>query len=107
MWSQKARSIVETKQELPRRHSKGIYSSSSFQSRIAHRRTLGPTPFSSAMSERNKADLEAEALMALEKARTMPHGRERTEALRKAGMLQNDVVAKGIIFAKRGRPAKS
>ena len=59
------------------------------------------------MSEQNKLDLEAEALIALERARAMPHGRERTEALRKAGMLQNDVVAQGIIFAKRGRPAKT
>jgi hypothetical protein len=59
------------------------------------------------MSEQDKLDLEAEALIALEKARAMPHGRERAEALRKAGMLQNDVVAQGISFAKRGRPAKT
>jgi hypothetical protein len=45
--------------------------------------------------------------MALEKARAMPHSRERTEALRRAGMLQNGVVAHGIIFAKEGRPAKT
>jgi hypothetical protein len=51
--------------------------------------------------------LEAEALTALEKARAMPHGRERTEALKKAGTLQNDAVAQGIAFAKRGRPAKT
>jgi hypothetical protein len=59
------------------------------------------------MAERNKLDLEAEALTALEKARAMPHGRERTEALKKAGTLQNDAVAQGIAFAKRGRPAKT
>jgi hypothetical protein len=59
------------------------------------------------MGEQNKLELEAEALTALEKARTMPHGRERTEALKKAGMLQNDAVAQGIAFAKRGRPAKT
>jgi hypothetical protein len=59
------------------------------------------------MSEQDKLELEAEALIALEKAQAMPHGRERTEALRKAGMLQNDVLARGIIFAKRGRPAKT
>jgi len=59
------------------------------------------------MSEQDKLDLEAEALIDLEKARAMPHGRERTEALRKAGMLQNDVVAQGISFAKWGRPAKT
>jgi len=58
------------------------------------------------MSEQSKLELEAEALIALEMARAMPHGRERTEALRKAGALQNEVVAQGITFAKRGRPAK-
>ncbi|WP_146687888.1 hypothetical protein [Bradyrhizobium canariense] len=52
-------------------------------------------------------DLEAEALMALEKARAMPRGDERAEALKKAGALQNVAVSKGIAFAKRGRPAKT
>jgi hypothetical protein len=37
------------------------------------------------MGEQNKLDLEAEALTALEKARTMPYGPERTEALKKSG----------------------
>jgi hypothetical protein len=59
------------------------------------------------MGEQNKLDLEAEALTALERARAMPHGPERTEALKKAGTLQNDAVAQGITFAKRGRPAKT
>jgi hypothetical protein len=59
------------------------------------------------MDEKNKLDLEAEALTALEEARAIPHGRERTEALKKAGVLQNDAVAQGIAFAKRGRPAKT
>jgi hypothetical protein len=54
---------------------------------------------------RPKLDLEAEALMALEKARAMPRGRERAEALKKAGELQNAAVSQGIAFAKRGRPA--
>jgi hypothetical protein len=34
-------------------------------------------------------DLEAVALEALEKARALPHSPERTEALKKAGVLQN------------------
>jgi mannitol/fructose-specific phosphotransferase system IIA component len=59
------------------------------------------------MGEQNKLDLEAEALTALENPLAIPHGRERTEALKKAGMLQNDAVAQGIAFAKRGRPAKT
>jgi len=53
----------------------------------------GSTPFSAPMGEQNKLDLEAEALTALEKARAIPLGRERTEALKKAGMLQNDAVS--------------
>jgi hypothetical protein len=55
---------------------------------------------------RPKLDLEAEALAALEKARTMPPGPERTEAMKKAGILRNAVDLQGIFFAKRGRPAK-
>ena len=52
-------------------------------------------------------DLEAEALAALEKARAMPHGLERTRALKKAGNLRNAADLLGIVFAKRGRPAKT
>ena len=33
-------------------------------------------------------DLEVEALLALERARAMPHGPERSEALKNAGRLQ-------------------
>jgi hypothetical protein len=54
-----------------------------------------------------KPDLEAEALEALEKARALPHGRERAEALKKAGALQIAVDLQGISFAKRGRPTKT
>jgi hypothetical protein len=54
-----------------------------------------------------KPDLEAEALEALEKARALPQGPERAEALKKAGALQNIANSQGISFAKRGRPAKS
>ncbi len=52
-------------------------------------------------------DLEAEALAALEVARAMPHGPERTRALKEAGHLRNAADLLGIVFAKRGRPAKT
>lgn len=55
---------------------------------------------------RPKLDLEAEALAALEQARTLPPGPERTEAMKKAGILRNAADLQGIFFAKRGRPAK-
>jgi hypothetical protein len=51
-------------------------------------------------------DLNAEADEALEAARIMPRGREKVEALKKAGMLRNAADAGGISFAKRGRPRK-
>jgi hypothetical protein len=54
-----------------------------------------------------KFDLEADALMALEKARAMPRGVERAEALKKAGALQNTALSQCILFNKRGRPAKT
>jgi hypothetical protein len=92
---------------LPVRHKNKIALVPEFQCRIPGRRTRGSTPFSAPMDEKNKLDLEAEALTALEEARAIPHGRERTEALKKAGMLQNGAVAQGIAFAKRGRPAKT
>jgi hypothetical protein len=52
-------------------------------------------------------DLDAEALAALEQARAMPHGPERTEAMKRAGILRNAADLQGIFFAKRGRPAKT
>jgi hypothetical protein len=55
---------------------------------------------------RSKLDLDVEALAALEEAREMPHGPERTEALKKAGLLRNAADSKGIVFARRGRPTK-
>ena len=52
-------------------------------------------------------DLDAEADQALEKARSMPNGPEKSEALKKAGMLRKAADdASGIRFAKRGRPGK-
>jgi hypothetical protein len=56
---------------------------------------------------RAKVDLDAEALAALDEARAMPHGPERTEALKKAGILRKAADLQGISFAKRGRPAKT
>jgi hypothetical protein len=37
----------------------------------------------------------------------MPPGPQKTEALRKAGMLRNAADVCGFIFAKRGRPTKA
>ncbi|WP_187436585.1 hypothetical protein [Bradyrhizobium rifense] len=52
-------------------------------------------------------ELEAKALVALEEARALPHGPERTRALKEAGSLRNAAYMFGIVFAKRGRPAKT
>jgi hypothetical protein len=52
-------------------------------------------------------DLEAEALAALEEARAIPRGPERTEAMKKAGILRDAADSRGIAFAKRGRPTKT
>ena len=43
---------------------------------------------------------------ALEAARAMPNGPEKTEALKRAGLLRKAADAAGISFAKRGRPRK-
>lgn len=51
-------------------------------------------------------DIDAEADEALEMARTMPSGQEKTEALKKAGLLRRAADAGGISFAKLGRPRK-
>jgi hypothetical protein len=55
---------------------------------------------------RPKLDLETEAVAALERARTLPPGPERTEAMKKAGILRNALDLQGVFFAKRGRPTK-
>ena len=57
--------------------------------------------------QRPKCDLEADALAALEEARAMPPGPERTDAMKKAGILRNAADLRGVFFAKRGRPAKT
>lgn len=53
-----------------------------------------------------KLDLEEEAQIALEAARQMKPGPERTEALKRAGVLRNAADLQGVFFAKRGRPPK-
>jgi hypothetical protein len=54
----------------------------------------------------DRIERTAKADDALEEARKMPHGPERTEALKKAGLLRNAADAYGIIFAPKGRPRK-
>ena len=58
------------------------------------------------IEERPNQDLHLEALAALEQARAMPHGPARSEALKRAGLLQNAADLQGVTFAKRGRPPK-
>jgi hypothetical protein len=51
-------------------------------------------------------DLDAQAVTALEAAREMSAGPERTEAMKQAGILRNAADIQGVFFAKRGRPPK-
>ena len=51
-------------------------------------------------------DLDAEADEALEAARAMPSGPEKIAALKKAGLLRKAADARGVNFARRGRPRK-
>jgi hypothetical protein len=55
---------------------------------------------------RRDLDLDAEALAALEEARAMQRGPERTAAIKKAGILRNAADLHGVVFARRGRPPK-
>jgi hypothetical protein len=57
--------------------------------------------------DRPQQDLAMEALAALEQARAMPRGPARSEALKRAGLLQNAADMQGLTFAKRGRPPKN
>jgi hypothetical protein len=54
-----------------------------------------------------KPDLDDEAQIALDAARRMKPGPERTEAMKRAGILRNAADLQGLFFAKRGRPPKS
>jgi hypothetical protein len=82
-------------------------------SRVEHRTdSSAATDLFLAMPQENKdlrprLDLEAEALAALEAARTLPPGTARNEAMKQAGILRNAADLQGIFFAKRGRPAKT
>ena len=56
---------------------------------------------------RPNLDLDAEAIAALEQARALPRGPERSDAMKKAGILRNAADVRGLVFAKRGRPPKT
>lgn len=56
---------------------------------------------------RPKRDLDIEATTALDRARALPPGPERTEAMKRAGILRNAADMQGLFFAKRGRPSKT
>ena len=59
------------------------------------------------VEDRPQRDLHMEALVALEQARAMPHGPARSEALKRAGILQSAADMQGLLFAKRGRRPKT
>jgi hypothetical protein len=59
------------------------------------------------IENRPQRDLHMEALVALEQARAMPHGPARSEALKRAGILQHAADMQGLTIAKRGRPPKT
>jgi hypothetical protein len=54
----------------------------------------------------DRIDQEIRAADALERARLLPPGPERNEALKLASLLRYSIDARGPVFAKRGRPRK-
>ena len=52
-------------------------------------------------------DLDEQAQVALEVARRLEPGPERTEAMKRAGILRNAAGLQGLFFARRGRPPKT
>jgi hypothetical protein len=54
----------------------------------------------------DRIDQEILATDALERARSLPPGPERNEALKQASLLRCNVDSRGPVFAKRGRPRK-
>jgi len=54
----------------------------------------------------DRIDQEMLAADALERARLLPPGPERNEALKRASLLRCSADARGPVFAKRGRPRK-
>ena len=71
---------------------------------------LGDVASEAMMKETQRApdqiDLEILATDALERARLLPPGPERNEALKRASLLRCTVDSHGPVFAKRGRPRK-
>jgi hypothetical protein len=63
--------------------------------------------FTMTKSKRSELDVDAEAQAALDQARAMPQGPERTSAMKKAGVLRNAADSHGIVYAKRGRSTKT
>ncbi len=55
---------------------------------------------------RDQTDQEILAADALERARQLPPGPERNDALKRASLLRCSADARGPVFAKRGRPRK-
>jgi hypothetical protein len=55
---------------------------------------------------RPRLDLETESLAVLEAARAMPPGPERTEAMKRAGILRNAAELKALLIVSGGRPPK-
>lgn len=55
---------------------------------------------------RDRIDQEMLATEALERARLLPPGPERNEALKRASLLRCSAEARGPVLAKRGRPRK-
>jgi hypothetical protein len=53
-----------------------------------------------------RIDQEINATDALERARSLPPGPERNEALKLASLLRCTADSGGLVFAKRGRPRK-
>lgn len=70
-----------------------------------------PKPYNYVMDEKRQTrdddDPETRALAALDEARKLPHGPERTEALKQTGKLRNAADRHGISFAKTVRPRRS
>jgi hypothetical protein len=56
---------------------------------------------------RDGRDAIARALDALEAAREMPRGAERTRALKEAGRLRYIADLQGMVVVRRGRPPKT
>jgi hypothetical protein len=54
----------------------------------------------------DRIDQEIRAADALEKARLLPPGPQRNEALKLASLLRCTADSQGLVFAKRGRPRK-